>query len=77
MSSVLKGIWENTYGLLVDDGQLAVGAIVALAITWVIAQYAGEAVQEDAGWALLAMVIVLVVANLYRAGRNARSKKSR
>ena len=77
MSSVLRGIWDNTYGLLVDDGQLAVGAILALAITWVIAEYASEAVKENAGWALLAMVIVLVIANLYRAGRNARSKKSR
>jgi len=77
MSSVLRGIWDNTYGLLVDDGQLAVGAIAALAITWVIAAYSPEAVREDAGWALLAMVVVLVIANLYRAGRNARSKRSR
>jgi hypothetical protein len=77
MSSVLRGIWDNTYGLLVDDGQLAVGAIAALAITWVIAEYASEAIREDAGWALLAMVVVLVIANLYRAGRNARSKRSR
>jgi hypothetical protein len=77
MSSVIRGIWDNTYGLLVDDGQLAIGAIVALAVTWVIAEHASEAVREDAGWALLAMVVVLVVANLYRAGRNAHRKRSR
>jgi chromate transport protein ChrA len=75
MSSLVRGIWDNTYGLLVDDGQLAVGAIAALAITWLIAEYSGEAVREDAGWALVAMVVVLIVANLYRAGRNAHRRR--
>ena len=74
MSNFLRGVWDNTYGLLVDDGQLAIGAITALAITWLIAQYASDAVREDAGWLLLAMVIILVLANLYRAGQNARRK---
>ena len=76
MSSLLRGIWENTYGLLVDDGQLAVGAIVALAITWLIATAGSDAVRENAGWLLLALIVVLVVANLYRAGRNARRQVS-
>ena len=76
MSSVLRSVWDNTYGLLVDDGQLAIGAIAALAITWAIAEYAPDTAREDAGWALLAMVIVLVVANLYRAGRNAQRRVS-
>ena len=70
MSSVLRGIWDNTYGLLVDDGQLAVGAIAALVVTWLAAQSA--ALQENAGWLLLALVLALVIANLYRAGGNAR-----
>ena len=74
MNNFLRGVWDNTYGLLVDDGQLAIGAIAALAITWLIAQYASDGVRESAGWLLLAMVIVLVVANVYRAGRNARRK---
>jgi len=74
MNDFFRGVWDNTYGLLVDDGQLAIGAIVALAITWVVAQYASESVREDAGWLLLFMVLVLVVANTYRAGRNARRK---
>jgi hypothetical protein len=72
MSSVLRGIWDNTYGLLVDDGQLAVGAIAALVLTWLAAQ--SEALQDNAGWLLLAIVLVLVTANLYRAGRNARRR---
>jgi chromate transport protein ChrA len=75
MSSLVRGIWDNTYGLLVDDGQLAVGAIAALAITWLIAEYSSEAVRESAGWALVAMVVALIVANLYRAGRNAHRRR--
>ena len=70
MSSLLRGIWDNTYGLLVDDGQLAVGAIAALVVTWLVAQ--SGAFQENAGWLLLVLILALVVANLYRAGRNAR-----
>jgi len=76
MSSVLRGIWDNTYGLLVDDGQLAIGAIVSLAITWFVAQSGTDEVRENAGWLLLVLVVVLVIANLYRAGRNARRRVS-
>ena len=75
MSSALRAIWDNTYGLLVDDGQLALGAVVALAITFVIAQTSGDELRENAGWLLYAMVLALAVANIYRAGRNARRKK--
>ena len=76
MSSALRGIWDNTYGLLVDDGQLAVGAILALAITWLVAASGTDALRDNAGWLLLVLVVVLVVANLYRAGRNARRRIS-
>jgi hypothetical protein len=69
MSNVLRTIWNNTYGLLVDDGQLALGAIAALFVTWLAAQ--SGALQENAGWLLLVLILGLVLANLYRAGRNA------
>lgn len=74
MSSFLRGVWDNTYGLLVDDGQLAVGAILALAITWLIAESGAGDVRENAGWLLLVLVLALVITNLYRAGRNARRR---
>ncbi|MEP6693892.1 MAG: hypothetical protein ABJB39_04555 [Chloroflexota bacterium] len=69
---MLRGIWDNTYGLLVDDGQLAVGAIVVLGITWVVASSSNQTLQDNAGWILLVLVLALVVVNLYRAGRSAR-----
>jgi hypothetical protein len=74
MSNVLRGIWDNTYGLLVDDGQLAIGAILALAITWFLAGSGNDQLRENAGWVLLVLVVALVIANLYRAGRNARRR---
>ena len=74
MSSALRAIWDNTYGLLVEDGQLALGAIVALAITWLVAETGSEATRENAGWLLLALVVALLVANVYRAGLNARRR---
>jgi thiosulfate reductase cytochrome b subunit len=73
---MFEAIWSTLYGLLVDDGQLAVGAILALAVAWVIAYAGGDRAHEVVGWALLAMVLVLVVANLYRAGLSARRASS-
>ena len=71
-----KSAWSTIYGLLVDDGQLAIGALVALAITWALAAAGGDAAQQIVGWALLVMVLALVVANLYRAGLVARARVS-
>jgi hypothetical protein len=69
-----SAIWSTLYGLLVDDGQLAIGAILALAITWGVAAATGDGARGLLGWLLLVMVLVLVVANLYRAGVNARRR---
>jgi chromate transport protein ChrA len=74
MSSVLRGIWDNTYGLLVDDGQLAIGAILALVIAWLVSQASDATLHDNAGWVLLVLVVALVIANLYRAGHNARRR---
>jgi len=31
---MFRGIWSTLVGLLIEDGQLAIGALIALAITW-------------------------------------------
>ncbi len=73
---MFRTIWSTLYGLLVDDGQLAVGALVALTITWAVAYLGSDALHEALGWLLLLMVLALVLANLYRAGVNARRVSS-
>ena len=73
---MFSSIWSTLVGLLIEDGQLAIGALVALAVTWLLAAAGGDQTQQVVGWALLAMVLVLVVANLYRAGLVARARVS-
>ena len=70
MSSFLGGLWSNTFGLLVEDGALAIAIVVALAVSGAIAGLAGQ--PELAGWALLAGLLGLLVANVYRAGLAAK-----
>ncbi|TMC70238.1 MAG: hypothetical protein E6J13_09780 [Chloroflexi bacterium] len=73
---MFRTLWSTLYGLLVDDGQLAIGALVALAITWGIAYAGGDGGRDVTGWVLLVMVLGLVVANLYRAGVDVRRRVS-
>jgi hypothetical protein len=72
MSRVLGAIWENIYGLLVDDGQLAVGIVGSLAVVWALRTYAGELIGDAAGWVLLALLLALTLANVRQAGWKAR-----
>jgi hypothetical protein len=74
--SSLRGAWEAIWGLLVEDGSLAIGIVVALAITWVAAVVLGESAHDVVGWLLLAMLTALVVLNLQAAGRRARRRTS-
>jgi hypothetical protein len=73
---MFKTIWSTLYGLLVDDGQLAIGALLALAIAWAIAYTGGDQGRDISGWVLLVMVLALVVLNLYRAGVSVRARVS-
>ena len=69
---LLKAIWDNTYGLLVDDGQLALGALAGVTATGVFSTLAPPTtVQTYAGPVLLGWTCLLVVSNLYAAGRHA------
>jgi hypothetical protein len=73
---VFRGIWSTLVGLLIEDGQLAIGALVALAITWAIAYSGGDQGRDVSGWVLLVIVLALVVGNLYRAGLVVRARVS-
>ena len=73
---MFKGIWSTLVGLLIEDGQLAIGALVALAITWTLANAGGASARGVVGWVLLVMVLMLIVANVYRAGLVARTRMS-
>ena len=71
--SSLTGVWRAVWGLLVEDGSLAIGIVVALAVTWIAAVALADPQRDQVGWLLLAMLLVLVVVNLRAAGRRARA----
>jgi len=73
---MFKGIWSTLVGLLIEDGQLAIGALIALAITWAIAYTGGDQGRDVSGYVLLVLVLALVVANLYRVGLTVRARVS-
>jgi len=72
MSRAVRAIWDGTYGLLVDDGSLALRALGAVAVTWLFASVAHEVAAQLGGALLLVLVSALVLANLYLAGRRIR-----
>lgn len=71
MSSA-RAVAGAVWGLLVEDGSLAVGIIVALAATWLAAIALPTTVADQVGWLLLAMLVVLMLFNLRAAGQRAR-----
>jgi hypothetical protein len=72
VSSSLRGVWEAVWGLLVEDGSLAIGIVAALGVTWLVSALVAERVQDQIGWLLLAMLVALVVLNLRGAALRAR-----
>ena len=63
---------EAVWGLLVEDGSLAVGIVVSLAVTWIAAAILPEPAVDQVGWLLLAMLAALTLVNLRSAGQRAR-----
>jgi len=74
MSSALASVWSTVWGLLVDDGQLAIGIVISLIVTWILASSSNEFFAQNSGWFLLAMLVALLSANLLRAARVAGRK---
>ena len=75
--SSLRAIWDTVWGLLVEDGSLAVGIVIALAASWLAAALLAEPARDQVGWLLLAVLVVLVVLNLRAAGQSVRRRVSR
>lgn len=72
----MAAVWEQVYGLVVEDGWIALGAVGALLATGVFAFLAGpnDELRDLAGPLLLILVCLLTLANLYAAGRAARKR---
>jgi hypothetical protein len=72
----LATAWEQVYGLLVEDGQIAVGTLLAFIATAAYAYLSGEDVRDSAGWVLLALLMSLLLVNLYTTGRKAFASRT-
>jgi thiosulfate reductase cytochrome b subunit len=73
MSSSLRGIWNSVTGLVIEDSQLAIGILAALAITWLLGAMA-ESLHDVVGWLLLAMLILVLLGNLVVTARRAKRR---
>jgi len=75
----LKRTWEEVFGLVVEDGSIALGAIGAVIAAGLIAWLAGDNqdVRNMAGPLLMMVILALVLVNVYVAGKNAARKRMR
>jgi hypothetical protein len=75
---LLAAIWENVYGLLVDDGSIALGTLLALVVvggwTWLTSPQ--PELHDFGGLLLFVLLMGLLVANLFRTGRAAARRLS-
>jgi hypothetical protein len=73
MSSTLRSVWETVVGLLVEDSQLAIGIVLALAVTWGLSTF-GASVEPLIGWVLLALLVAVLLVNLIVTARRAKRR---
>ena len=73
--NALLGAWEQVYGLLVEDGQIAIGTLVALGIAAAWSAFAGADLRDAAGPLLFVLLMALLLVNLYTTGRNAYARR--
>ena len=71
----LAAAWEQVYGLLVEDGQIAIGTLAAFAIAAAWSAFAGEDLRDAAGPLLFVLLMTLLLVNLYSTGRKAYAKR--
>lgn len=73
MSSALGWVWENVVGLVIEDSQLAIGIVLALAVTGVLSAL-GSTLHPLLGWLLLALLVVVLLVNLVMTARRAKRR---
>jgi hypothetical protein len=71
----LLAAWEQVYGLLVEDGQIAIGTLVAFAAAAAWSAFGGEDLRDAAGPLLFVLLMSLLLVNLYTTGRKAYTKR--
>jgi hypothetical protein len=73
----LAAAWEQVYGLLVEDGQIAIGTLLAFIATAGYSALVGEGdARNSAGWLLFVLLMTLLLVNLYTTGRKAYAKRT-
>ena len=70
----LRAAWDNVYGLLVEDGQIAIGTLAAFVLAALWSAAAGEDLRDAAGPLLFVLLMSLLLVNLYTTGRKAATK---
>ena len=75
--NLLHGIFQAIFDLLVEDGSIALGTIGALVATgiWEALTNANPDLANRGGLLLFVLLMALLLANLYRAGRLAARKR--
>jgi hypothetical protein len=67
--------WEQVSGLLVEDGQIALGTLAAFAAAGAVSVLGGQLqnqmIRNAAGPLLFVLLMTLLLVNLYAAGRRA------
>jgi hypothetical protein len=71
----LASAWEQVYGLLVEDGQIAIGTLAAFAASAAWSALAGEGVRDSAGPLLFVLLMSLLLVNLYTTGQKAAANR--
>src|SRR5438132_11558870 len=73
---LLAAAWEQVYGLLVEDGQIAIGTLLAFVASAAYAVLAGDELRNAAGWVLFGLLMLLQLVNLNTTGHKAANQRA-
>ncbi|MGH3567706.1 MAG: hypothetical protein ACRDRH_17075 [Pseudonocardia sp.] len=77
MNRVAGAVWSGmreAYGLLVDDGAVAVGTLLAVAVAALLSTEAMLGAGDAIGWVLFALVWLALAVSLHRARTRHRGR---